>query len=118
MRNKILIVDAHAEDKDQLEQMLQEIVEAGGELFFTEKREEGIAILKKENPQLVFLDVNLIGEKSAWIYEGVHITLMQSKNDIQQKDEDVLFKPFTRYQVLEKCRAVLHKEPAAQIPPM
>jgi DNA-binding response OmpR family regulator len=118
MRNKILIVDANVEDREQLEQMLQEIVEEGGELFFTEKREEGVAILKKEHPQLVFLDATLIGEKSAWMHEGIHVIFMQRKHDIQQKNEDFLLKPFTRYQVLEKCRAVLHKEPAAQIPPM
>lgn len=118
MRNKILIVDDNANDRDELEQILQEIVEEGGELFFTEKREEGIAILKKEHPQLVFLEANLVGEKNAWIHTGVHVILMQSKNDLQQTTGDFLLKPLKRYQVLSKCRAILEKKPAVQIPPM
>ncbi len=118
MRNKILIVDADRQDREELEQILQEIVEEGGELFFADKREDGIAILKKEQPQLVFLDAHLVGEEDNWIHEGVHIILMRNKHELQQKSEDFVLKPLKRYQVLQRCRAVLHKEPAAQIPPM
>ena len=47
MRNKILIVDANQEDREQLEDILKEIVDAGGELFFADNRADGLEILKK-----------------------------------------------------------------------
>jgi DNA-binding response OmpR family regulator len=119
VRNKILIVDANAEDREQLEQILQEIVEEGGELFFADKREDGLAILKKERPPLVFLDAPFVGEdKGVWEHEGVHLILMLQKSEARQTKEDFVLKPFKRHQVLEKCHAVLHKEPSAPIPPM
>jgi DNA-binding NtrC family response regulator len=107
VRNKILIVDANMQDREQLEQILQEIVEEGGELFFVDKREDGLAILKKEHPQLVFLENSFLGDdEKAWIQEGVHLVFMHE------------IKPFETTKVLEKCRSVLHKMPAVQIPPM
>jgi len=119
MRNKILIIYAHAQERDQLEQFLQEIIEEGGELFFADKRENGIAIIKKEHPQLVFLDSLLAGEDAkAWMHEGVRIIFMRHKNEYHHKEEDVVFKPLKSHQVLEKCRVWLGREPVAQIPPM
>jgi DNA-binding response OmpR family regulator len=119
MRNKILIVEAAVQERDQLEQMLQEIVEEGGELFFAGTREDGMAILKKEQPQLVFLDASFLGEgEGVWVHEGVHVILMRRKHELRQIEEDFVLKPLKRHQVLEKCHAVLRKEPAAKIPPM
>lgn len=119
MRNKVLIVDANAKDRNELEQILQEVVDEGGEIFFAEKKEEGITIVKKERPQLVFLDTGLIGEnEEEWVWEGVHVVVMRSRNDKQQKSEDFVLKPLKRHQILEKCRATLAKETAPPIPPM
>lgn len=106
MRNKILIVDANPQDKEKLEQILQGIVEEGGELIFVDKKEEGLAILHKEHPQLLFLDDPLYGEKKIWEHQGTSILLMSEVNALSAS------------QVLEKCRTVLNHEPAAPIPPM
>lgn len=120
MRNKILIVGGSAREKSTLEEILQEIVEEGGELFFTDKREEGMTLLHKENPQLVFLDVSLIGKDvHSWSSEGSHIILMGHPNELQHHPEsDYLMKPLKPRQVLEKCRICLGHEPISQPPLM
>ena len=65
MRNKILIVDINKEDREQKKMILQEVVDAGGELFFADNREDGLTILRKEQPQLVFLDPALAGDENS-----------------------------------------------------
>lgn len=118
MRNKILIVDEQVEDREELGQILQEVMEEGGELFFADKREDGIAILKQEIPQLVLLNFTMEGDKKEWTYEGVHVIYMRPRHAGEQNQEESIFKPFKRAQVLQKCRSVLSRVPAAQIPPM
>jgi DNA-binding response OmpR family regulator len=118
MRNKILIVDANSEDRAELETILQEIVNEGGELFFAATQADGLSILMKEQPQLVFVDACLAGEKESWIHEKVHVILMCSKREQQHASGDYILKPIKRHPVLEKCSAVLSKEPASPIPPM
>lgn len=119
MRNKVLVVDANPDERAELEQILQDVVDAGGEIFFAERREDGIAIMKKEHPQLVFLDSSLVGEnEDEWVYGGVHIVVMRFKNEPHQKSEDFVLKPLKAHQVLEKSRMILSQEHAPQIPPM
>jgi DNA-binding response OmpR family regulator len=118
MRNKILIVDANHEDREQLETILQEVVNSGGELFFADNREDGLAILKKEIPQLVFLDASLAGDVNGWIHEKVQVIFMCNKHEQNRKNEDFVVKPLKRHPVLEKCRAFLSAEPVSPIPPM
>ncbi len=101
MRNKILIVGVASKEKEELETILQEIADEGGEIFFADTKEEGLAILKKERPQLVFLDENLSAEWSQDLGELVLIS-----------------KKFKGDQILEKCRQVLPKEAVLRIPPM
>jgi DNA-binding response OmpR family regulator len=118
MRNKILVVDADQEERGQLELILQEIVDAGGELFFADTREDGLAILKKEHPQLIFVDAILAGEESAWVQPQVHVIFLCGKREQQPKQGDFILKPIKRHPILEKCNAVLSKEPVSPIPPM
>jgi hypothetical protein len=119
MRNKVLVVDADAKGREQFKQFLQEIIEEGGELFFSEKREDALAIIKREHPQLVFLDSSLVGENlQVWVDKGVHVVLMRHKQEAHGKDEDCVFKPLHSHLILEKCRLWLNREPVAPIPPM
>lgn len=119
MRNKILIVGANLHKDGDFENMLQDVVEAGGELFFAEKTEDGLSILKKEKPQLVFLDAHLIGaDHKLWLCQGVHIVLMRHKHEPDFGIQDCIFKPIRYRQVLERCLAVLDPEPAPPMPPM
>lgn len=120
MRNKILIVDTHEKDRKELEQILQGIVKDGGELFFASSRREALKILKKEHPQLVFLDVALLGkDEDLWVKTGASIVLICSKDRLQEQGEDFIVKPFDADQVLEKCQGVLDLDHLApQIPPL
>lgn len=119
MRNKILVVDADKEERRELENILAEIVEAGGEIFFADKRGDGLEILKNERPQLVFLDASLVGEnEDEWILEGVQIIVMRDKHETDQKSEDFVVKPLKAHQILEKCQQSLSRESASRIPPM
>ena len=119
VRNKILIVNSHVDEREELEQILQEIVQEGGELFFADKIEDGLAIMKKESPPLILINAQLIGEdRSTWIQEGVHVIFIRRKSAVGVNGENDLSKPFKAHQVLEKCRVWLGKEPVAQAPPM
>ncbi|MCC5831858.1 MAG: hypothetical protein JJU12_02300 [Chlamydiales bacterium] len=119
MRNKVLIVDSDSGVRQQLEQILQEVVEDGGELFFADKREDGLAIIAKEHPQLVFLDAPFVGkDEDEWMKEGVHLVIMRDRRDTQHKSEDFVLKPLRSHQILEKCRGALKRESAPPIPPM
>lgn len=120
MQNKILIVGGSAREQSTLEEILQEIVEEGGELLFTDNKEEGMTLLYKENPQLVFLDLSLLGKDvHSWSNEGSHIILMGHPNELQHHPEsDYLMKPFKSRHVLEKCRTCLGHESISQPPPM
>ena len=120
MRNKILIVDSHKKDRRELEQIFQGIVRNGGELFFASCRGEALEILTKEHPQLVFLDIALVGkDEEVWVKTGAYIVLICSKDRLQERSEDFIVKPFDADQVLEKCQGVLdldHLSP--QMPPL
>ena len=119
MRNKILVVESDLAAREQLENILQEIVEEGGELFFTDKREDALAIVKKERPAVVLLASNLMGEsKATWIQEGVRVILTLPRGVSDSSGEESLSKPFRPNQVLEKCREYLNREAVPPIPPM
>jgi DNA-binding response OmpR family regulator len=118
MRNKILIVCDNIEEREQMEQILQSIVEEGGELFFAGKQEEGITILNKERPHILFLDSPLLDDKKRWEHEGTHLIIMRMQGEAPQKGEGYVMKPFKVHEVLEKCRLCLHHDPALYIPPM
>lgn len=117
MINKILIIDSNPKEREQLEVILREVVQHGGEIIMTERRKEGLAIIKKEHPQLVFIDASAIGnDREEWNHEGVRIVIMRRKNDVV--DEESVVKPFKSHQILEKCDLFLSKEPQALTPPM
>jgi two-component system alkaline phosphatase synthesis response regulator PhoP len=54
---KILIADDEKYIRLLLEQTLEEIADQGVQLFFASDGEEALAIIDKEQPELVFLDV-------------------------------------------------------------
>lgn len=118
MINKILIIDPNQKERFQLEKILQEVIQKGGEIIIAEKREDGLAMIEREHPQLVFLDASILGEEKEWAQKRVHIVVMRRKNEGHPPDEDSIMKPFKAQQVLEKCRSFLSKEPPAFIPLM
>ena len=119
MRNKILVVERDVAAREQLETILQEIVEEGGELIFTQKQEDALEIIKKQHPPIVLLDSRLAEEdRSAWNLEGVHVILTYPRGTVAPAGTLHLFKPFQAHQVLEKCREFLSREFVPPTPPM
>ena len=57
MEKKILIVDDESHIRMLIEQTLEDLEDEGVELLFAENGEEALALIEKEEPNLVFLDV-------------------------------------------------------------
>ncbi len=57
MNKKLLIVDDEAHIRMLIEQTLEDLEDDGVELLFAENGEEALELIKKEEPDLVFLDV-------------------------------------------------------------
>ena len=110
MKNKILIVERNHEKWELLEQALQEIVEEGGELIFTDNLEQGLVLLDEKRPQLALLDPVLVGrQRDKWERVGTHLMWI---------GEDIVLEPFEPIRVLEQCRSYLEKQSGAQTLPM
>lgn len=116
MQNKILILDSDPKVLQLIEQMLEEVVQAGAELFLTRRAGDALIILKRECPQLIFVDQALMGqEKGMWHQTGVHVVFT---GDAAIAGEDCLVKPFNASQVLERCHRYLNQEAVRPMPPM
>jgi len=57
MEQKLLIVDDEAHIRMLIEQTLEDLEDEGVELLFAENGEQALEIIKREEPNLVFLDV-------------------------------------------------------------
>lgn len=116
MRNKVLIVTG---DPETFEQMLQEVADQGGELIFAKSREEGLAALHQEKPQLIFLESALIGkEEDVWVSSGAHIVVVRPEGQVCQRSEDCVVRPLSQDLLLQKCREALGTEVSPPMPPM
>jgi len=123
---KILIVDDEAYIRLLLEQTLEDLEEGGVEILTAANGEEGLAAIKAEQPQLVFLDVMMPqmsgfavcqAVKRAPELAGIHVILLTAKGQEydKQRGEEVganlyLTKPFDPDAVLALAREVLGLE--------
>ncbi len=57
MKQKLLIVDDESHIRMLIEQTLEDLEDEGVELLFAENGEEALEVIKREEPNLVFLDV-------------------------------------------------------------
>lgn len=57
MTKKLLIVDDEAHIRMLIEQTLEDLEDDGVELFFAENGQQALEMIKRERPNLVFLDV-------------------------------------------------------------
>jgi hypothetical protein len=118
LRNKILVVEHEEADRVELESILQEVIEEGGELIFSQKKEEALEILHKQHPIIVLIESKYIEEDpQAWHVEGVHIILIYP-HGAKACNQEHIFKPFNPHQILEKCSEYLSREFVPPIPPM
>ncbi len=124
MQAKILIVDDETHIRSLIAQTLEELEdEEDVELFTAKDGEEGLSIIREEQPQLVFLDVMMPkmngfevcrSVKKDFGMKDVYIVMLTAKGQEfdRQKGEEVgadiyMTKPFDPDALLEKAREVL-----------
>jgi DNA-binding response OmpR family regulator len=123
MEKKILIVDDEAHIRMLIEQTLEDLEDEGVSFFTAENGEDALALISKEKPQLVFLDVmmpKLNGMevcrrvKTELLLDNVYIVLLTAKGQEvdrlkgQEVGADVyMTKPFDPQTLLDKARSVL-----------
>lgn len=120
---KILIADDEKYIRLLLEQALEEITDQGIELLFAVDGQEALDIIRKEKPELVFLDLmmpKLTGievcdaVKNKLDLRGVYIIMLTAKcqaGDMQQGlkigADAYMSKPFDLDEIIEKTRQIL-----------
>ena len=123
MEQKILIVDDEAHIRMLIEQTLEELEDDGVKFLIAENGEEALALITKEKPQLVFLDVMMPKMngmevcrrvKKELALPGIYIILLTAKGQEvdrlkgQEVGADVyMTKPFDPEMILNKAREVL-----------
>ncbi len=125
MQPKILIVDDEMHIRALIEQTLEELEDDGVELFTAQDGEEGLNIIREEEPQLVFLDVMMPKMNGFEVCRkvkredgmNIYIVMLTAKGQEfdRQKGEEVgadiyMTKPFDPDALLEKAREVLKLE--------
>lgn len=120
---RILIVDDEAHIRMLLEQTLEELEDEGVELLFAENGEKALEVIKKESPELVFLDVMMprmngfevcSAVKNDLGMNGVYIIMLTAKGQEFDKHKgresgaDIyMTKPFNPDEIVEKAREIL-----------
>ena len=123
MTKKVLIVDDEPHIRILMEQTLEELEEEGVELLVAENGEKALETIKREKPQLVFLDVMMpkmsgfevcSAVKKDLGMRDVYIIMLTAKGQEfdKQKGNDVgadlyMTKPFDPDEVLEKSMEIL-----------
>jgi DNA-binding response OmpR family regulator len=122
---KILIVDDEPFIRQLLELTLEELEDEGVELLFAANGEEGLEIIRRENPCLVFLDVMMPKMngfevcnqvKNELNMADIYIVLLTAKGQEfdKEKGKEVgsdmyMTKPFNPDEVLAKAREITGK---------
>lgn len=120
---RILIVDDEAHIRMLLEQTLEELEDEGVDLLFAENGEKALEVIKKESPELVFLDVMMprmngfevcSAVKNDLGMNGVYIIMLTAKGQEFDKHKgresgaDIyMTKPFNPDEIVEKAREIL-----------
>ena len=121
---KILIVDDEVHIRSLLEQTLEELEdEYGVAILSASNGEEGLAVIEKERPSLVFLDIMMPGMTGYEVcravrekphLDGVSMILLTAKGQVTDREEglasgalDYLTKPFDPDRVVQRARDVL-----------
>jgi DNA-binding response OmpR family regulator len=123
MGKKVLIVDDEAHIRLLLEQTLEEFEDEGVEILTADNGTDGLEIIKKERPQLVYLDVMMPGMngfdvcnivKNEMKMDDVYIVMLTAKGQEfdKQKGMEVgadiyMTKPFNPDEIIEKTAEIL-----------
>lgn len=107
MRNKVLVVTSNPLEYAQFEMALQDVVNEGGELFLTQNKQEGQLILKKERPQILFLEAQFMDAN--WELNETHLVLLWKEGE-QKSGRNYLMRPLKEKEIQAVCHTVLKKE--------
>jgi two-component system, OmpR family, alkaline phosphatase synthesis response regulator PhoP len=123
---KILIVDDEINNRLLLEEILEEFKESGVEIFLAENGENALSIIKRERPNLVFLDIMMpiingyevcnIVKKELKLQE-IYIVLLTARGQAEDRNrgfdalcDKYITKPFYFNEVLSIAENVLEIE--------
>ncbi len=123
MNKKILIVDDEVHIRALLEQSLEDLEDAGVEIFLARDGEEGLRFAKEEKPDLMFLDIMMPKKNGYEVCEeikrdselkDIYIIMLTAKGQSADKvrGEDVkaneyITKPFNPDEILQKASDIL-----------
>lgn len=118
MRKKILIATS-VKERLILEKDLASILDEGGELLLVTTQEEGLNVLHKEKPSLIFVDESLTGKNlDLWNQEGSLLVIITDKKNASQYSVMTLVRPIDSNRVTEICNALWTTRENALLPPM
>ena len=122
MEQKLLIVDDEAHIRMLIEQTLEDLEDEGVELLFAENGEQALELIKKEEPNLVFLDVmmpkmnGLDLLKQFRINHKTPVLMLTARSDevdrivgFEMGADDYLPKPCNPREIVARIRAILRR---------
>jgi DNA-binding response OmpR family regulator len=120
---KILIVDDEVHIRALLEQALEDLEDAGVELFLARDGEEGLRYAREEKPDLMFLDIMMPKKNGYEVCEeikqdpdlkDIYIIILTAKGQVidRVRGEEVqaneyITKPFNPDEILQKASYIL-----------
>ena len=123
MSKKILIVDDEPHIRALLEQTLEDFEDNDVEIFTAKDGQEGLEIIKDEQPNLVFLDVMMPKMNGFDVCQAVKhelnlqdvyiimltaiVQVFDKKKGLESGADTYMTKPFDPDEIIEKASAVL-----------
>jgi DNA-binding response OmpR family regulator len=123
MNKKILIVDDEIHIRALLEQALEDLEDAGVEIFLAREGEEGLQFAREEKPDLIFLDIMMPKKNGYEVCEeikrdpelkDIYIIMLTAKGQAadRMRGEEVqaneyMTKPFNPDEILQKASNIL-----------
>lgn len=126
MAKKILIVDDEVHIRALLEHALEDLEDEGVELLFAKDGDEGLKAIKKEKPDLIFLDIMMPKINGYDVCREIkkdpefntsYIIMLTAKGQTSDKirgeevqADEYITKPFNPDEILDKASAILDIE--------
>ena len=123
MSKKILIVDDEVHIRALLEQALEDLEDAGVEIFLAREGEEGLRFAREEKPDMMFLDIMMPKKNGYEVCEeikrdpelkDIYIIMLTAKGQTadrvrgeEVKANEYITKPFNPDEILQKASNIL-----------